>query len=137
MLTLPDRDDARVGTAGDLRGVRHRLLDGQRADHQRRGQRHAAGPGGRGVGGDVDQQADRREYRCGAVRFGRRCGAGADTGADFATAARPLWFVCIALGLVVIALGLVSTSPRALGPPSGSRRSSHGIPVNREGIHVA
>ncbi|MBX7448039.1 MFS transporter [Mycolicibacterium sp. 3033] len=34
-------------------------------------------------------------------------------GADFATAARPLWFVCVALGLVILALGVFSTSRRA------------------------
>jgi EmrB/QacA subfamily drug resistance transporter len=47
------------------------------------------------------------------------CGSVAGTalataGADFAVAARPLWFVCAALGLVIIALGVVSTSTRAL-----------------------
>ena len=57
-------------------------------------------------------------------------------GADFATAARPLWFVCIALGLVVIALGLVSTSPRALESAERLAPLIHGIPANREGIHV-
>ena len=56
----------------DLRGVRHRLLDGERADHQRRGQRHADRSGRRRLGGGLDQQAGRRQYRCGAVRFGRR-----------------------------------------------------------------
>jgi EmrB/QacA subfamily drug resistance transporter len=35
-------------------------------------------------------------------------------GTDFAAAARPLWFVCAALGVVILALGLYSTSPRAL-----------------------
>jgi hypothetical protein len=35
-------------------------------------------------------------------------------GADFAGAARPLWFVCAVLGLAILALGLYSTSPRAL-----------------------
>jgi hypothetical protein len=38
----------------------------------------------------------------------------ATPGADFAAAARPLWFVCAALGFVVFVLGLFSTSPRAL-----------------------
>lgn len=47
---------------------------------------------------------------CGSVAGG----ALADTGADFAAAARPLWFVCAALGLVIFALGLVSTTPWAL-----------------------
>ncbi|WP_102145322.1 MFS transporter [Mycobacterium hubeiense] len=31
-------------------------------------------------------------------------------GADFAAAAQPLWFVCIVLGVVIFALGVVSTS---------------------------
>jgi EmrB/QacA subfamily drug resistance transporter len=35
-------------------------------------------------------------------------------GADFAAAARPLWFVCAGLGVAIIALGLYSTSPRAV-----------------------
>jgi MFS family permease len=47
------------------------------------------------------------------------CGSVAGTalatpGADFAVAARPLWFVCAALSLVIVVLGIVSTSPRAL-----------------------
>ena len=35
-------------------------------------------------------------------------------GTDFATAARPLWFICAALGLVILSLGLYSTSQRGL-----------------------
>ncbi|WP_018602027.1 MFS transporter [Mycobacterium sp. 155] len=38
----------------------------------------------------------------------------AAVGGDFAVAARPLWYVCAALGLVIIVLGIVSTSGRAL-----------------------
>jgi EmrB/QacA subfamily drug resistance transporter len=38
----------------------------------------------------------------------------AGTATDFAAAARPLWFVCIALGVVITALGAFSTSGRAL-----------------------
>ena len=104
-------------------------------DHQRRRQRHADGPGGRGVGRDLDQQADRREYRCGAVRFGRRGGAGAH-GADFATAARPLWFVCIGLGVVVFTLGIVSTSPRPIASADRLAPLIAGTPASREGAHV-
>ena len=37
----------------------------------------------------------------------------AATGTDFAVAARPLWLICAGLGLVILALGLFSTSPRA------------------------
>ena len=36
------------------------------------------------------------------------------TGADFAVAARPLWLINAGLGLVILALGLYSTSARAL-----------------------
>ncbi|WP_174266901.1 MFS transporter [Mycolicibacterium sediminis] len=36
------------------------------------------------------------------------------SGADFADAARPLWFVCVAMGVVVFVLGIVSTSARAV-----------------------
>ena len=35
-------------------------------------------------------------------------------GADFVADARPLWLGCAGLGLVVLALGLYSTSPRAI-----------------------
>ena len=35
-------------------------------------------------------------------------------GTDFAAAARPLWFICAALGLVILSLGLYSTSQRGL-----------------------
>jgi predicted MFS family arabinose efflux permease len=38
----------------------------------------------------------------------------AKTGVDFAAAARPLWLVCAGLGLVIFALGLFSTSSRAI-----------------------
>ncbi|HEX2213247.1 MAG TPA: MFS transporter [Mycobacterium sp.] len=38
----------------------------------------------------------------------------ATTGADFAEAARPLWIICAALGLTIVALGFYSTSGRAL-----------------------
>ena len=36
------------------------------------------------------------------------------TGADFAVAARPLWLICAALGVVILALGVFSTSARGL-----------------------
>ena len=38
----------------------------------------------------------------------------AHTGTDFAAAARPLWFVCVGLGVVITALGLFATSERAV-----------------------
>ena len=73
-----DRDHRGVAAAGDLRRLRHRLLDGERTDHQRCGQRHADRPGGRRLSGGLDQPAGGRECRCGAVRFGGRIGAGDD-----------------------------------------------------------
>ncbi|TFV56215.1 DHA2 family efflux MFS transporter permease subunit [Mycobacterium sp. PS03-16] len=47
---------------------------------------------------------------CGSVAGGALAG----TATDFAAAARPLWFVCIGLGVVITALGFYSTSPRAV-----------------------
>ncbi|MDG5482884.1 MFS transporter [Mycolicibacterium gadium] len=38
----------------------------------------------------------------------------ATAGADFAVAARPLWVICALLGVTIVALGVYSTSPRAL-----------------------
>jgi MFS family permease len=37
----------------------------------------------------------------------------ASTGADFAAAARPLWYICAALGVTIFVLGMFSTSARA------------------------
>ena len=59
----------------------------------------------------------------------------AGVGTDFAAAARPLWFVCVGLGVVIFVLGLVSTSARA-------QRSAEGVapliaaPVREEGEHA-
>ncbi|GAS86571.1 MFS transporter [Mycolicibacterium brisbanense] len=50
---------------------------------------------------------------CGSVA-GTALAGSLKTGADFAVAARPLWFVCAALGLVIVGLGIVSTTPWAL-----------------------
>ncbi|MEZ0342065.1 MFS transporter [Mycobacterium sp. pV006] len=47
---------------------------------------------------------------CGSVAGGALAG----TTTDFAAAARPLWFVCVGVGLVITALALFSTSKRAL-----------------------
>ena len=46
---------------------------------------------------------------CGSVAGG----ALATTGADFAVASRPLWFICAAFGVTILTLGLFSTTPRA------------------------
>ncbi|MDT5250965.1 MAG: hypothetical protein QOJ28_3599, partial [Mycobacterium sp.] len=35
------------------------------------------------------------------------------TGADFTASARPLWFMCVGIGVGITALGLFSTTPRA------------------------
>lgn len=56
-------------------------------------------------------------------------------GADFAAATRPLWFVCTALGLVILALGLFSTSPRAMRSAERLAPLITGTP-NREDAHV-
>ncbi|MFB1294875.1 MFS transporter [Mycobacterium sp. pW049] len=47
---------------------------------------------------------------CGSIAGGAMAAAGA----DFAAAARPLWFVCAAMGVVIVMLGFSSTSPRAI-----------------------
>ena len=46
---------------------------------------------------------------CGSVAGAALAGTG-----DFAASARPLWLVCVALGVVIVVLGYVSTSPRAM-----------------------
>ena len=50
-------------------------------------------------------------WRCAVRLQGRRI---ATPGADFAIAARPLWLICAGLGLSIIALGVYSTSARAM-----------------------
>src|SRR5690606_15058472 len=47
---------------------------------------------------------------CGSVAAGAPMG----TGADFAPAARPRWFICAARGVLITVLGFYSPSPRAL-----------------------
>lgn len=47
---------------------------------------------------------------CGSVAGSALAG----TGVGFAAAARPLWFVCAALGVAIFVLGVVSTTPWAL-----------------------
>lgn len=46
---------------------------------------------------------------CGSVAGAALAGHG-----DFAASARPLWLVCAALGMVIVVLGVVSTSARAM-----------------------
>jgi EmrB/QacA subfamily drug resistance transporter len=58
----------------------------------------------------------------------------ATAGADFAVAARPLWYICAALGVTIFALGLFSTSARA------TRSAEHLAPLidqsQWEGVRV-
>lgn len=66
------------------------------------------------------------------------CGSIAGTaiaapGADFVAAARPLWLVCAVLGLLVLALGLYSTTPRAL---SSAERLAPLIAPSKAGADV-
>jgi EmrB/QacA subfamily drug resistance transporter len=46
---------------------------------------------------------------CGSVAGAALAGTG-----SFAASARPLWLVCVALGVVIVVLGVVSTAPRAM-----------------------
>ena len=57
-------------------------------------------------------------------------------GTDFATAARPLWFVCMALGLVILGLGLYATSQRALRSAERLAPLVSGMPEPVGGAHV-
>ncbi|MGW0159491.1 DHA2 family efflux MFS transporter permease subunit [Mycobacterium sp. NPDC003323] len=50
----------------------------------------------------------------GVALCGSIAGAALAGTADFAVAARPLWLMCVGLGVVIIVLGVVSTSSRAL-----------------------
>ncbi|KGI69788.1 MFS transporter [Mycobacterium rufum] len=56
-------------------------------------------------------------------------------GADFAAAARPLWFVCAALGVVILVLGVFSTSRRAMRSAERLAPLIAGAP-NRVDAHV-
>ncbi len=47
---------------------------------------------------------------CGSIAGG----ALSHTGADFAAATRPLWSMCIGIGIVITALGYFATTPRAI-----------------------
>ncbi len=50
----------------------------------------------------------------GVALCGSIAGAALAGTADFAASARPLWLTCVALGIVIVVLGQVSTSPRAM-----------------------
>ncbi|MEV3902646.1 MFS transporter [Mycobacterium sp. NPDC050551] len=70
---------------------------------------------------------------CGSVAGAALAG----TAADFATAARPLWFVCIALGVVITVLGVYSTSGRALRSADRLAPLIAGEKPREEPTHVA
>ncbi|WP_041782235.1 MFS transporter [Mycolicibacterium chubuense] len=57
-------------------------------------------------------------------------------GADFASAARPLWFVCIGLGLVILVLGTFSTTRRAHRSAERLAPLISGTPTLPEDAHV-
>ena len=58
----------------------------------------------------------------------------ASTGADFAIAARPLWYICAALGVTIFVLGVFSTSARATR--SAERLAPLIDQSQWEGVHV-
>ncbi|MGZ6779612.1 MAG: MFS transporter [Mycobacterium sp.] len=58
----------------------------------------------------------------------------ASTGTDFAVAARPLWYICAALGVIIFVLGVFSTSARATR--SAERLAPLIDQSQREGVHV-
>ena len=58
-------------------------------------------------------------------------------GSDFASAVRPLWFVCVGLGMVIFALGWFSTSQRALRSADRLAPLIAGEPAERGTAHVA
>ena len=60
----------------------------------------------------------------------------ATTGADFAVAARPLWLICAALGVTIVALGIYSTSARALRSADRLAPLIAGPDAQRENVDV-
>ena len=58
------------------------------------------------------------------------------TGADFATAARPLWFICAGFGVTIFALGLFSTSSRATRSAELLAPLIEGTPIPTGAVHV-
>lgn len=69
---------------------------------------------------------------CGSVAGAAMAGSGT----DFATAARPLWFVCIGLGLVILAVAFFSTSQRAVRSAKRLAPLVAGTPDPVSGAHV-
>src|SRR5258705_7765192 len=68
-----------------------------------------------GAASPVAATSRQRAAGLGLALCGSLAGSALGTaGADFAAAARPLWLVCAGLGVAIVALGLYSTSPRAV-----------------------
>ena len=75
---LPDADDACLGDAVDLRHVRNRIRHDQcPVTNAAVSGCHATAPGAASAVTSTSR-AGRCEYRCGAVRFGRRFGVGGE-----------------------------------------------------------
>ena len=70
---------------------------------------------------------------CGSIA----AGAISMPGADFAAQARPLWLVCAGLGLVVLALGIFSTSRRAIASAERLAPLIAGATPETGRLHVA
>jgi hypothetical protein len=58
------------------------------------------------------------------------------TGVDFAASARPLWFMCIGIGVVITVLGFFSTTPRALQSAERLAPLIAGTTSPKERVHV-
>jgi EmrB/QacA subfamily drug resistance transporter len=69
---------------------------------------------------------------CGSVAGSAMTAAGA----DFAAAARPLWFVCVGLGLVILALGVFATSQRGMRSAERLAPLIAGTPHHKESAHA-
>ena len=60
----------------------------------------------------------------------------ANTGADFAAAAQPLWFICVGLGVVITILGFFSTTPRAFRSAERLAPLIAGSVAPKEAVHA-
>ena len=72
-------------------------------------------------------------WRCAVRSRGRRI---AHTGADFAASARPLWFVFVAIGVVITVLGFFSTTPRAFQSAERLAPLIAGTAAPKVGVHA-
>jgi MFS family permease len=58
------------------------------------------------------------------------------TGVDFAASARPLWFMCVGIGVVITALAFFSTTPRALESAERLAPLIAGTAAPKVGVHA-